>query len=101
MDPRFGRTAYFLIYDEATKNLECIDNSDTGKEAHGAGPIAVQKISELNPDVLITGNGPGGNAARALEMMPVKIYIGAGEMTVGEAYNAFKDQSLKAFLADR
>ena len=33
--------------------------------------------NELNPDVLIIGNGPGDNAAKALELMDFKIFVGA------------------------
>jgi predicted Fe-Mo cluster-binding NifX family protein len=54
-------------------------------------------LFELNPDVLITGNGPGGNAAAVLRNSPMKIYVGAGEMTVKEALGAFKNGELKTF----
>ncbi|MCD6597179.1 MAG: NifB/NifX family molybdenum-iron cluster-binding protein [Bacteroidales bacterium] len=90
MDPRFGRTEYILVYDEETDQLSSFDNSDIANEAHGAGPRTAQKLFEFNPDILITGNGPGGNAASILEKTGVKISLGAGEMTVKEAYTAFK-----------
>ncbi|RLD35819.1 MAG: dinitrogenase iron-molybdenum cofactor biosynthesis protein [Bacteroidetes bacterium] len=90
MDPRFGRTEYILVYDEETDQLSSFDNSDIANEAHGAGPKTAQKLFEFNPDILITGNGPGGNAASILEKTGVKISLGAGEMTVKEAYTAFK-----------
>ena len=95
MDPRFGRTEYFLIYDEKKEELIHIDNRDSANDAHGAGPKTAQKLFKFNPDVLITGNGPGGNAATVLERTGIKILIGAGEMTVKEAYNAYKNGELK------
>lgn len=97
MDPRFGRTEFFLIYDEETKALSHFDNRAIEGEAHGAGPKTAQEIFKLNPDILITGNGPGGNAATVLEKAELKIYIGAGSMTVKEAYEAYKAGTLKEF----
>jgi predicted Fe-Mo cluster-binding NifX family protein len=97
MDPRFGRTEYLLVYDEESDAFSHFDNRANKEEAHGAGPQTAQKLFEMNPDVLITGNGPGGNAARVLETAAIKIYIGAGEMTVKEAYDAFKEGRLRAF----
>jgi len=44
---------------------------------------------------LITGNGPGGNAAIVLEKAGMKTYIGAGEMSVKEAFDAHKKGTLK------
>ncbi|MEZ5198932.1 MAG: NifB/NifX family molybdenum-iron cluster-binding protein [Bacteroidales bacterium] len=95
MDPRFGRTEFFVIYDEDKDTLDYADNRDAGNEAHGAGPKAAQKLFEFNPDILITGNGPGGNAGAVLEKTGMKIFTGAGEMTVKEAYNAYKNGKLK------
>ena len=97
MDARFGRTEYFVVYDEETKELSSIDNKDVENEAHGAGPKAAQKLSELKADILITGNGPGGNAATVLQKLGTKCYIGAGEMTVKEAYDTFKAGNLQKF----
>jgi predicted Fe-Mo cluster-binding NifX family protein len=94
IDPRFGRTEFLLIYDEQSEDLTSLDNRSIANVAHGAGPQTAQKLLELNPEILITGNGPGGNAARALEQSGIKIYIGAGSMTVKQAYEAFKNGEL-------
>ena len=90
MDPRFGRTEFILIYDDEKNEIESYDNRAIEGEAHGAGPKTAQKVFEFNPDVLITGNGPGGNAAAVCKESNMKIYIGAGNMTVKEAYDAYK-----------
>ena len=97
MDPRFGRTEFFLIYNEENEELSIYDNRAIENEAHGAGPKTAQELFELNPDILITGNGPGGNAATVLEKAGVKIYIGAGQMTVKEALEAYKNNKLEKF----
>ena len=97
MDARFGRAKYFVAYDEDTKELTALDNSDVENEAHGAGPKAAQKLAELKANILITGNGPGGNAATVLQKLGTECYIGAGEMTMKEAYDAYKKGDLNKF----
>jgi predicted Fe-Mo cluster-binding NifX family protein len=95
IDARFGRTEYFLIFDEETQELSVIDNSAVKNEAHGAGTATAQKIFEINPDVLITGNGPGENAATALKKINMKIFVDAHDMTIKEAYEQYKNGKLK------
>jgi len=97
MDPRFGRTEYFLVYDDETEEIRVVDNSDSTQEAHGAGPKTAQKLFDLQAKILITGNGPGGNAGTVLEKAGIEIYVGAGEMTVKEALNAYKNNELPNF----
>ena len=94
MDPRFGRTEYFLIYDEEKDELLHYDNRDSANDAHGAGPKTAQKLFDFSPDILITGNGPGGNAATVLEKTGIKILVGAGDMTAKEAYKAYQNGEL-------
>lgn len=95
IDPRFGRTDFILIYDEETEELTCTDNRDIQQVEHGAGPKTAQLIYELRPGILITGNGPGGNAAGILNKMNIKIYVGAGGMSIREAYQAYQTNQLK------
>ncbi len=97
MDTRFGRTVYFLIYDDEKEKLTPVDNSDTGKEAHGAGPIAAKILFDLDAKILVTGNGPGGNAKTILEKTGIKVYTGAGNMTVKEAFEAYQNKTLPEF----
>lgn len=97
MDSRFGRTEYFFIYDEESGETGSFDNRAIENEAHGAGPRTAQKLAELGAQVLITGNGPGGNAARVLQSTNTEVYVGAGAMTVREAYKAYKNGELTKF----
>jgi len=97
IDPRFGRTAFFFIYDDEKDAFETFDNSAIQNEAHGAGPQTAGKLAEFGASVLITGNGPGGNAGRVLAATGIEIYVGAGELTVREAYEAYKKGELKKF----
>lgn len=95
MDPRFGRTEYILVFDEISDELIHVDNRDSANDAHGVGPKTAQKLFDLKADVLITGNGPGGNAGTVLDKAGMKVYTGAGDMTVKEAYDAYTNNSLK------
>lgn len=97
MDPRFGRTAYLLLYNDEQDELKVIDNRNTANEAHGAGTRTAQQLYDLHPDVLITGNGPGGNAAAILQRSGIRIYTGAGEMTAKQALEAFRGDKLREF----
>jgi predicted Fe-Mo cluster-binding NifX family protein len=94
IDPRFGRTDFLLFYDEEKDELTHFDNRDVTGVAHGAGPRTSQRIYEHGAQVLITGNGPGGNAAAALKQMNIRIFMGAGGMTAREAYQAYKEEKL-------
>ena len=51
-------------------------------------------MSEYNVNVMITGNGPGGNAAAVISHMGIEVITGAGSMTVREAYDAYKKGDL-------
>lgn len=97
IDPRFGRTDYIVMYDEDSGTLTSVDNRDVENSAHGAGPQTAQRVFDLHPDVLITGNGPGGNAATALQKASLTVYAGAGDMPLKEAYDAYKKGELKVF----
>ena len=97
MDPRFGRTEFILVYDDEKDEFTSFDNREIENEAHGAGPKTSQKLFEMGSNVLITGNGPGGNAATVLEKTGIKVYVGTDKMSVKEAYKAYKDNSLKEF----
>ena len=94
IDPRFGRTEFLLVYDEEKDELIHFDNRAIENEAHGAGPKTAQKIFELHADVLITGNGPGGNASAVLDRAGLNIYTGAGDMSIKEALNAYQKNEL-------
>ena len=94
MDPRFGRTEFLLIYDEEQSELTHFDNRAIENEDHGAGPKTAQALFDLQADILITGNGPGGNAASVLEKSGIKIFTGAGQLTVKQAYQSYQKGNL-------
>lgn len=95
VEARFGRCEFILVLNDETNEIEIIENSDSSQEAHGAGPKTAQKLFNSNIDVLITGNGPGGNAATVLERANLEIYIGAADKTIRDALAAFKEKTLQ------
>lgn len=96
IDPRFGRAPYLCFWNEETEEFTFIDNTAISETAHGAGPQTAQKLISESPNILITGNGPGGNAKRVLESQ-VKIFLVQGNITLEEAYNQYKAGELKEF----
>ena len=93
VDSRFGRCPYFLIINDQTGERKIIDNTQNLNAMQGAGIQAAQNLLKENPDVLITGNiGP---KAFMLLSEKVKIYTGAGDLSVNEAIEKFKKGELK------
>lgn len=97
IDDRFGRAEFILFYDEEKDELTHYDNRHISNEAHGAGPKTAQKLFEYSPDILITGNGPGGNAASIISMAQINVFIGAAGMLVKEAYEKYSSKKLEKF----
>ena len=96
MDHRFGRAAYLLVYDEESGSMDVYDNRSNAGE-HGVGPGTARVLFDMKAEVLITGNGPGGNAAAVLERAGIRIFTGAGNMRVKEAYENYKTNQLIKF----
>lgn len=94
VDARFGRMEMLVFYDEESGKLEAT-KIDTDQMEHGAGLQTAQKVLKLNPDVIITGNGAGNKALDILKRSKVKVYIGAGDMTLKDAYEAYKNGRLE------
>lgn len=54
IDERFGRCAYFVVYDTESKSIEFIPNPN--KEAEeGAGPASVQIVASRNVSKIVSG----------------------------------------------
>lgn len=87
LDPRFGRTAHFMIVDSETMTFEAVPNTATGAMS-GAGIQAAQTIASKGVNVVITGN-VGPNAFQALASAGIKIVVGAYG-TVREVIEKYK-----------
>ena len=54
LDQRFGRCAFFTVYDTETKGLEFIPNPNKDAQ-EGAGPASVQLVASRNVGKIISG----------------------------------------------
>ncbi len=68
----FGRTEYFLIYDDKTKEITYLENTAASSQG-GAGIKAAQLIVDSGAKVLITPRC-GENAFEVLDVAGIKIY---------------------------
>jgi predicted Fe-Mo cluster-binding NifX family protein len=93
VDPRFGRCAYFLIFDEKLKLIKKIPNN-AGQAMRGAGITAAQIIADEKVDVIITGN-VGPNAYGILSMSGIEIFCGASNLSIKQALKDYKDGKLQ------
>ncbi len=54
IDQRFGRCAYFVVYDTESKAVEFIPNPNKDAE-EGAGPASVQLVASRSVNKIISG----------------------------------------------
>lgn len=94
LDPRFGRAAYFIIWDAETMEFEAVENTQNLNLAQGAGIQAGKIIADQHVDALITGHC-GPKAFKVLQIAGVKVVTGAGGK-VSEAVEQFIKGELAA-----
>lgn len=98
MDPRFGRSAGFVLFDTDTGNTGYLDNSAQLDLAQGTGIKTAQMIVAAGTDVLITGQ-MGPKAAHVLSRSGIKMYA-CHSGTVQDAIQALERNALKAISSD-
>lgn len=91
VDPRFGRCAYYIVYDMDNGTFKVVENISRNATG-GAGIQAAQAVSDMKADVVITTN-IGPNAFRVLQTAGIKVHSGVSG-TVGKAIEDFKKGSL-------
>ena len=72
LDPRFGRCAYFALYDTEENKWSFLSNPGA-QEASGAGVKAAQFLSWQNAQVLLTGS-LGPNAFEIINKAGIMVY---------------------------
>jgi predicted Fe-Mo cluster-binding NifX family protein len=87
VDPRFGRTAYFIIVDTETMDFTVIENENIAAGG-GAGISSAKTVIDTGAQAVLTGNC-GPNAERTLNAAGVKLYTSVNG-TVSEAVELFK-----------
>ncbi len=93
VDPRFGRSRYFIVADTETGEFSCFDNEQNLNAAQGAGIQTACKVIELGAAAVITGN-LGPKAFATLQAGNINMFIGV-EDTVREAIEQFKSGKLQ------
>jgi len=97
VDSRFGRTAFLLQIDTASGTCQVHSNRPNLQAAQGAGIQTAQRVADLAPDALITGN-LGPKAFRVLQAAGIRAYrCKAG--TAAEAVRHFQDGNLTELTA--
>ena len=91
VDPRFGRSAYFVIIDTETMDFSVIEN-ESAAAAGGAGISSGKVVIDAGAEAVLTGNC-GPNAERTLTAAGIKLYTGVTG-TVAEAIELFKSGEL-------
>ncbi len=87
VDPRLGRSQYFIIVDPETMEFEGIQNPNTGA-MHGAGIQTAQMIANKGVSVVLTGNS-GPNAFQTLSAAGIQVITGVSGL-VKEAIEKYK-----------
>ena len=97
VDPRFGRTKYFIVIDPATTAATAVGNSVNLNAAQGAGIQAAKTLIDLGVTALITGH-VGPKAFTTLQAGGIAIYpVTAG--TVADAVKQFQAGALQAMAS--
>ena len=72
-DKRFGRAAWFCVFDDETSQTAFYDNSNLSAQ-HGAGSKAAEKMVELGALKVISGDF-GPNAKELLDKFNIQMVI--------------------------
>ncbi|MBN2334541.1 DUF5320 family protein [Candidatus Bathyarchaeota archaeon] len=93
VDPRFGRSPYYVLIDTETMAFESLPNASMNAPS-GAGIGAAQVVAGRGVEAVLTGSA-GPNAYQVLSMANIEIVTGA-QGTVRQAVEAFRRGELKA-----
>ncbi len=90
VEPRFGRTAFFLIADTETGDSQAVENPLDPDLPLGSGVQTAKAILRHRPDVLLTG-ACGPLVFRFLEKNGIRPLLGAAG-TVADALERFESR---------
>lgn len=92
IDPRFGRCAYFIVYDTDDMRFEAFNNESISLGG-GAGIQSAQFVISKGVEAVITGNC-GPNAAKVLTAANVQLFVGQAG-TVRSGIERFRNNELR------
>ncbi len=93
VDPRFGRSQYFVIVDIETGESESIENPSVSL-GHGAGINTVQLLSKKGVNV-VCAQHVGPKAFSSLDAAEIKVYAMELDKIVSEVVEEYKKGLLK------
>lgn len=93
IDARFGRAAFFAVFDDAARQWAFFENNQNLQAAQGAGIQAAQTVIDANADALIAFN-VGPKAMAALTASGIAVYQTITGVTVQQALNEYQDGTL-------
>ena len=88
VDQRFGRAAYFIVYDLEHDSFQAVENKQNLQAAQGAGIQSGRTVADSGARAVLTGN-VGPKAYQVLNAAGIKIYLVKGG-TVKEAIDAYR-----------
>ncbi len=88
IDPRFGRCAYFAVYDSETDGVTFLDNPAKDSES-GAGPAAVAFIARQGVKRIVSGEF-GMKIKGILDDLKIEMVSEKDEKSINEIINSFK-----------
>ena len=94
VDSRFGRTAFFAVYDDSSKQWEFVTNHQNLQATQGAGIQAAQAIIDTGAEALIASN-VGPKAMAALKANGIGVFQVNSDFTIEKALEAYQNGSLK------
>jgi predicted DNA-binding protein (UPF0251 family)/predicted Fe-Mo cluster-binding NifX family protein len=94
IDSRFGRTAFWAVYDDQTKQYEFIANHQNLQAAQGAGIQAAQAVLDADGGILIACN-VGPKAMAVLQAGGVQVFQAPSGMNVEQAVAAYQAGQLQ------
>ena len=93
VDSRFGRSAFFAVYDDAVKQWEFIGNQQNLQAAQGAGIQAAQAIIDEEVGILIASN-VGPKAMAALGANKIAVFKIGSDVTLQQALTEYQSGQL-------
>ena len=95
VDSRFGRAAFFAVYDDAAQTWEFIPNRQNLQAAQGAGLQSAQLLVDADIQVLLACN-VGPKAMAALTGSGIRVFQAARGQTLQQALAAYQSNKLTA-----
>ncbi len=93
VDSRFGRAAFFAVFDDSTNQWEFIENRQNMQAAQGAGIQAAQTVMDAEIDALLACN-VGPKAMSALSPNGIAVFQADAQLTLQEALDAYRNDKL-------